>query len=107
MKFSKTLIVATLFTLFSFAPLTAQNKGNIITRYTNELKLDESQKNAFLDIINDLNPKIEESKSDQQMLNRKMKERDLQLFKILSAEQFARYKSVRKDIEPTIFNNNY
>lgn len=97
----------TLVALFSFTPLVAQEIDNVITRYANELKLDESQKKVFQEILSDFNPKLEESKSDQNMLNRKMKERDLQIFKILNAEQFAKYKSVRKDIEPTLFNKNY
>ena len=106
MKLSQTFIVMALLALISFNSVMAQRNDDVISLYSSELKLNQEQQEAFKKVLVEYSPLFDSSKSDVNQWNKVLKERDLKIFQILSAEQLVKFKNVRKEIEPNIFYKN-
>lgn len=70
--------------------------------YVNKLKLDATQSKKFKTILKKYNPILKDlfdKKSSKNEVNSQIKLMDLEVYKLLSKEQFSKYKKVKLELE--------
>ena len=71
-------------------------------KYEVTLKLNKKQSIAFKNVLKTYNPQIKKlisNKASTREFNKKIKLHDLEIYKILTAKQFANYKKIKIDLE--------
>jgi len=76
--------------------------NKIHKKYETELKLDKKQSIAFKKVLKTYNPQIKKlisNKVSSRDFNKKIKLHDLEIYKILTANQFTIYKKIKIELE--------
>ena len=84
----------------------AQNKANdlktITKLYATELELDKTQSKQFKSILSKYNEELHNKNIDTRTFNAKLKLQSLEIYNILSKEQFKTYKELRSKYQPEL-----
>ncbi len=107
----KNYLIIVLFCLMCISTALSQEKTSqdVVDDYLKELKLDRKQKKQFATVIKKYAPQLSVKKLSVRDYNALMKEETLEIYGILSPEQFSEYKKLKKSIEPNKkyrFENN-
>lgn len=92
-----------IFTLLSFIDIHSQEenfKVHVIDKYITELKLDESDQKAIATILLKYKPLFEKEPISNRDYNVILKKEALEIYEILSKDQFSIYKKIQQNIEP-------
>lgn len=79
-----------------------KKQDSILTHYITGLKLNDIQAKEFTVIYNKYKESISKEESDDSAFNKIIKLRDLEIYKMLTKEQFSVYKKLKKEIEPQL-----
>ncbi len=74
----------------------------ILESYLIELKLDASKAKEFTIIYNKYKTELNSKSIENNTFNRLNKERDLELYALLSKEQISFYRKLKKELEPLL-----
>lgn len=74
----------------------------LVSQYKIKLDLTKEQTSSLVLIIENFSKKIHSKNLDNKEFNKTNKLRDLEIYKLLSKEQFEKYKKAKLEIEPTL-----
>lgn len=96
-----TIVLISFFCMTSF--LHAQNNSTeVIDKYVDVLNLEEQQVAEFKEIILSFSDKLNVKAISDNDYNAELKKRDLQLYNLLTKEQYKKYNDQRSTIEPKV-----
>lgn len=102
MKINKNLfILLACLVISSYSYSQEVNVQEVLNGYQKELKLDDDQKNQFLAILEKYTPQFAKKEINFKDYNRLLKLETLEIYDILSREQFGIYKKLKESIEPS------
>lgn len=92
-------MLLTSLTLFSQVE---KNQDTLLTLYISKLELNDIQTEEFTLIYNKYKVNFSKKDIDNNTFNKINKLRDLEIYNVLTKEQFSIYKKVKKEIEPQL-----
>jgi len=92
-------MLITSLTLFSQVE---KNQDTLLTHYISKLELNDIQTEEFTLIYNKYKANFSKKDIDNNTFNKINKLRDLEIYNMLTEEQFNIYKKVKKEIEPQL-----
>jgi lipopolysaccharide export LptBFGC system permease protein LptF len=93
------IMLLTSLTLFSQVE---KNQDTLLTLYISKLELNDIQTEEFTLIYNKYKTNIYRKDIDNNTFNKINKLRDIEIYNMLTEEQFSVYKKVKKEIEPQL-----
>jgi len=96
------LVFIMLLTSLTFFSQVEKNQDTLLTHYITKLELNDIQTEEFTLIYNKYKANIYKKDVEDNTFNKIIKLRDLEIYNMLTEEQFSIYKKVKIEIEPQL-----